>query len=123
MLSEGAPALIRDACFHALGAGQNEIYCLFLGARSRPPSPGSERKALEAAAIEAAAHRVRVAPVARSSGDPTEAVPRAAEESGARVVIMNGAERRGPLARLRLRRVLRTIRKRLSQERRLIVYA
>ncbi|MGH7818310.1 MAG: hypothetical protein ACREQ9_00920, partial [Candidatus Binatia bacterium] len=68
-------------------------------------------------------YAMHVAPVARSSCDVAEAVRIAAEEVDARVVIIEGVERRPLIARLRGRKVLRTIHRRLSGERRLIVYA
>jgi hypothetical protein len=63
-----------------------------------------------------------VLPMTSVACDVAEAITRAAEESGARVILMNGVERRGPIERALGRRLLSRVCRRLSPERSIPLY-
>jgi len=117
-MAEGVSWLVREACLRARARRESELCCLYVGT-----SAEEESRAFEDAAREARRHGVRLALVARSSGDVAEAIRRAAEDVDARVVIMQAFDRRGLIARLRGRRMLRKIRRRMPWDRALILYA
>ena len=121
VLTGGAPSLVREACRYARANHERELYCLYVSFSGRF-RPHEERRALEAAAHAALDEGFRVLPVTRIAGSVADAVIRAAEESGARVILMNGVERRSFVARLLGRSALRRIRRRLSPERTVLAY-
>ena len=92
VLTEGVPSLVREACRYARAADERELYCLYVSFSGRF-RPYEERHALEAAAHAALDEGIRVLPVTHVPGSAADAVIRAAEESGARVIVMNGVER------------------------------
>jgi hypothetical protein len=121
VLTEGAPSLIREACRHARAHHDVELFCVYV-CEPRRFRPADEKRAIEAAACEARDEAIGLSPVTRQPGDVADAVMRAAEESGARTILINGVERRGLLERLRGRRLLKGLRRRLSPERSILVY-
>jgi hypothetical protein len=121
VLTEGAPSLVREACRHARANHERELYCLYVSFSGRFRRH-EERRALEAAVHAALEEGIRVLPMTHLPGNAADVVIRAAEESGARVILMNGVERRSLLARFLGRRTLRRIRRRLSPERSVLAY-
>ncbi|MEA2624191.1 MAG: hypothetical protein QOD06_236 [Candidatus Binatota bacterium] len=114
--------IIDEACVRARSAQESELYILVVGGSNRTPAADVEREVLHLAATVAWRYGIRLAPLAPTGNDVAEAVCIAAEEIDARVVIMKGVERRGLVGRLRGRRILGRVRRRLSSERRLILY-
>jgi len=121
VLTEGAPSLVREACRYARANHERGLYCLHVSF-SGHFRPDEERRALEAAAHAALDEGIRVLPVTHAPGSAADAVVRAAEESGARVILMNGVERGSWFARVLGRRTLRRICRRLSPERSVLAY-
>ena len=121
VLTEGAPSLVREACRYARANHEGELYCLYVPFSGRF-RPDEERRALEAAVHAALDEGIRVVPVTHIAASAADAVIRAVEESGARVILMNGVERGSWFARLLGRRTLRRIRRRLSPERSVLAY-
>ena len=121
VLTEGTPSLVREACRYARANHERELYCLYVSLSGRI-RPHEERRALEAAVHAALDEGIRVLPVTPVLGSAADAVIRAAEESGAHVILVNGVERGSWLVRLLGRRTLRRIRRRLSPERSVLAY-